>query len=121
MQIGLACITLYFFTIRQYSTSSCVRFLLTDACNRSAQHESALAGVHPRAAVFVTHRQSSGTAEVYARHKKPRGANGAPQHNAAVFLCEKRQNNPEQHEVDQVITDLDAPDVQGVGGKKLVD
>jgi hypothetical protein len=69
MQIGLACITLYFFTIRQYSTSSCVRFLLTDACNRSAQHESALAGVHPRAAVFVTHRQSSGTAEVYGDTK----------------------------------------------------
>jgi hypothetical protein len=75
---------------------------------------------HQRAAVFGTPRQSSGTAAVYARHKKPRGAGGAPQH-YACFLCKKRQNNTEQHKIDQVIADLDAPDVEGVGCEKLVD
>jgi hypothetical protein len=30
-------------------------------------------------------RQSSGTAEMYARHKKPRGAGGAPQQTVGVL------------------------------------
>jgi len=40
---------------------------------------------HQRAAVFGTPRQSSGTAEMYARHKKPRSANGAPQQTVGVL------------------------------------
>jgi hypothetical protein len=60
-------------------------------------------------------QQSSGTAEVYVRYKKPRGDDVAPQHDAC-FLRKKRQNNPEQHEVRQVIANLDAPDIQRVSG-----
>jgi hypothetical protein len=53
-----------------------------------------------------------------ASAKKPQGAIGAPQHHAC-FLCKKRQNNPEQHEVDQVIADFDAPDIHQVTGYRL--
>lgn len=44
---------------------------------------------HLRAAVFGAPRQSSGTAAVYARHKKPRGANCAPQQTVGVFSMRK--------------------------------
>jgi hypothetical protein len=51
--------------------------------------------------------------------QKTAGRPRAPQQTVGVFLCEKRQNNPEQHVVDQVIADLDAPDIHQVTGYRL--
>jgi hypothetical protein len=44
-----------------------------------------ICGIEPRAAVFGAPRQSSGTAEVYAMHKKPQGAISALQQTVGVL------------------------------------